>query len=377
MAQRANAAALAVDWALAEQVVNASKGVAIPVAQPAAGLEPFLASCAAGREPHSRRRELGWQRSARADPCGAVRRDAGGRQRGALGDRARPAGQSVPRSLARAAGSRGRLRRRAGSSSAMCPTCPRPARLCVSIAPGARPWCCARAAATCRLSAMPAAIAARVSSKATATPALRSASTGTCAARTTAGPMTTPGRWSASRQAQRFDAGFDPATACVAARSRRAVARTGVRGDRHAARVAGRSARRGRAGVAGTCRTAPRDRTAHDGVCGRLEAGGGTPARRRSSRRGAARAEAARVRCSRVRADCRRGDRCPGRPGQRRPPASPGRRGPTVACCRIGRWHACRDPFHLSLAQHVAAARARWARGAAGPAAGWRHLHVP
>jgi L,D-transpeptidase ErfK/SrfK len=44
MTQRANAAAVAVDWTLAEQVVNASKGVAIPVALPAAGVEPFLAS---------------------------------------------------------------------------------------------------------------------------------------------------------------------------------------------------------------------------------------------------------------------------------------------------------------------------------------------
>jgi L,D-transpeptidase ErfK/SrfK len=44
MAKRATGAALALDWALAEQVVNASKGVAIPVAQPAVGLEPFLAS---------------------------------------------------------------------------------------------------------------------------------------------------------------------------------------------------------------------------------------------------------------------------------------------------------------------------------------------
>ena len=44
MTQRAGAAAIAVDWTLTEQVVNASKGVAIPVAQPAAGVEPFLAS---------------------------------------------------------------------------------------------------------------------------------------------------------------------------------------------------------------------------------------------------------------------------------------------------------------------------------------------
>jgi len=44
MTQRASAAAIAVDWTLTEQVVNASKGVAIPVAQPAAGVEPFLAS---------------------------------------------------------------------------------------------------------------------------------------------------------------------------------------------------------------------------------------------------------------------------------------------------------------------------------------------
>ena len=44
MEQRAKTAAVAVDWVLAEQVVNASKGVAVPVAAPAAALEQFLAS---------------------------------------------------------------------------------------------------------------------------------------------------------------------------------------------------------------------------------------------------------------------------------------------------------------------------------------------
>ena len=44
MAQRAKAATVEVDWTLAEQVVNASKGVAVPVSQPTVGLEPFLAS---------------------------------------------------------------------------------------------------------------------------------------------------------------------------------------------------------------------------------------------------------------------------------------------------------------------------------------------
>jgi hypothetical protein len=44
MAQRAKPAAVTIDWALAEQVVNASKGVAVPVSLPAAGLDQFLAS---------------------------------------------------------------------------------------------------------------------------------------------------------------------------------------------------------------------------------------------------------------------------------------------------------------------------------------------
>jgi hypothetical protein len=37
-------AAVTVDWALVEQVVNAAKGVAVPVSQPAVGLDQFLAS---------------------------------------------------------------------------------------------------------------------------------------------------------------------------------------------------------------------------------------------------------------------------------------------------------------------------------------------
>lgn len=44
MAQRAKAAGVEVDWALAEQVVNGSKGVAVPVTQPAVGFEPFVAT---------------------------------------------------------------------------------------------------------------------------------------------------------------------------------------------------------------------------------------------------------------------------------------------------------------------------------------------
>lgn len=44
MAQRAKPAAVTIDWALAEQVVNASKGVAVPVSLPAVALDQFLAS---------------------------------------------------------------------------------------------------------------------------------------------------------------------------------------------------------------------------------------------------------------------------------------------------------------------------------------------
>ena len=44
MAQRAKLAAVTVDWALVEQVVNAAKGVAVPVSQPTVGLDQFLAS---------------------------------------------------------------------------------------------------------------------------------------------------------------------------------------------------------------------------------------------------------------------------------------------------------------------------------------------
>ena len=44
MEQRAKSAAVTLDWALAEQVVNASKGVAVPVSQPAIGLDQHLAS---------------------------------------------------------------------------------------------------------------------------------------------------------------------------------------------------------------------------------------------------------------------------------------------------------------------------------------------
>ena len=44
MAQRAKPAAVTVDWALVEQVVNAAKGVAVPVTLPAVGLDQFLAS---------------------------------------------------------------------------------------------------------------------------------------------------------------------------------------------------------------------------------------------------------------------------------------------------------------------------------------------
>jgi hypothetical protein len=44
MAQRAKAAGVDVDWTLAEQVVNGSKGVAVPVSQPAVGFEPFVAT---------------------------------------------------------------------------------------------------------------------------------------------------------------------------------------------------------------------------------------------------------------------------------------------------------------------------------------------
>jgi hypothetical protein len=44
IAQRAKSAGITVDWALAEQVVNAAKGVAVPVLAPNAGLDAFLAS---------------------------------------------------------------------------------------------------------------------------------------------------------------------------------------------------------------------------------------------------------------------------------------------------------------------------------------------
>lgn len=44
MAQSAKAAGVDVDWALAEQVVNGSKGVAVPVSQPALAFEPFVAT---------------------------------------------------------------------------------------------------------------------------------------------------------------------------------------------------------------------------------------------------------------------------------------------------------------------------------------------
>ncbi|MDH5175828.1 MAG: L,D-transpeptidase family protein [Gammaproteobacteria bacterium] len=44
MAQRAKAVGVEVDWTLAEQVVNGSKGVAVPVSQPAVGFEPFVAT---------------------------------------------------------------------------------------------------------------------------------------------------------------------------------------------------------------------------------------------------------------------------------------------------------------------------------------------
>jgi L,D-transpeptidase ErfK/SrfK len=44
MLQRAKAAGIEVDWTLTEQVVNGSKGVAMPVSQPAVGFEPFVAT---------------------------------------------------------------------------------------------------------------------------------------------------------------------------------------------------------------------------------------------------------------------------------------------------------------------------------------------
>jgi L,D-transpeptidase ErfK/SrfK len=44
MALRAKPAAVEIDWTLAEQVVNASKGVAVPVSQPVVALDQFLAS---------------------------------------------------------------------------------------------------------------------------------------------------------------------------------------------------------------------------------------------------------------------------------------------------------------------------------------------
>jgi L,D-transpeptidase ErfK/SrfK len=43
IAHRAKTAGTAVDWALAEQVVNAAKGIAVPVLAPNAGLDAFLA----------------------------------------------------------------------------------------------------------------------------------------------------------------------------------------------------------------------------------------------------------------------------------------------------------------------------------------------
>jgi L,D-transpeptidase ErfK/SrfK len=42
MSHRAKPAALAIEWPLAEQVVNASQGIAVPVSQPAAGFEQFV-----------------------------------------------------------------------------------------------------------------------------------------------------------------------------------------------------------------------------------------------------------------------------------------------------------------------------------------------
>ena len=44
MAQRAQAAELQVDWTLVEQVVNGAQGIAVPVSQPAFGLDTFVAS---------------------------------------------------------------------------------------------------------------------------------------------------------------------------------------------------------------------------------------------------------------------------------------------------------------------------------------------
>jgi L,D-transpeptidase ErfK/SrfK len=44
MAQRAEQAGLQVDWTLVEQVVNGARGVAVPVSQPASGLDAYVAS---------------------------------------------------------------------------------------------------------------------------------------------------------------------------------------------------------------------------------------------------------------------------------------------------------------------------------------------
>ena len=44
MAQRAEQAGLQVDWTLVEQVVNGAQGIAVPVSQPAFGLDTFVAS---------------------------------------------------------------------------------------------------------------------------------------------------------------------------------------------------------------------------------------------------------------------------------------------------------------------------------------------
>jgi hypothetical protein len=44
MTLRAKPAALAIEWPLAEQVVNASQGIAVPVSQPTTGFDQFIAA---------------------------------------------------------------------------------------------------------------------------------------------------------------------------------------------------------------------------------------------------------------------------------------------------------------------------------------------
>ena len=104
---------------------------------------------AARREPHSGRRDLGRQRPAGADPRRGTPSSHRSPQRRTLGDRAGTSRRLVPRRCAQRRSNSPRSSRRAGSSSATPPTCPRPAPPCASTAAAARPSCCARSPAGC------------------------------------------------------------------------------------------------------------------------------------------------------------------------------------------------------------------------------------